>query len=125
ATLVALLDGDGFGQVAGLIHVAAAADGDVIGEQLQGDDLQQDCEQFRRGGQLDDVIGGFASQAIALSDDGDDDAVARLDLFDIGDALFVQSERGGIGIVARGENHNGKIFVNQRVGAVLHFAGRV
>ena len=35
-----LLDCDGFGKVAGLVHVAAAADGDVVGEQLERDDLQ-------------------------------------------------------------------------------------
>jgi hypothetical protein len=29
-----LLDGDGFGEVAGLVDVAAATDGDVIGEEL-------------------------------------------------------------------------------------------
>jgi len=34
-----LLYGDGFGEVAGLVYVAAAADGDVVGEELQGDDL--------------------------------------------------------------------------------------
>jgi hypothetical protein len=32
-----LLDGDGFGQVAGLVDVAAAADGYVVGEELEGD----------------------------------------------------------------------------------------
>src|SRR5262245_27144467 len=31
----ALLDGHGFGQVAGLVDVAAAADRDVVGQQLQ------------------------------------------------------------------------------------------
>ena len=32
-----LLHGDGLGEVAGLVYVAAAADGDVVGEELEGD----------------------------------------------------------------------------------------
>jgi hypothetical protein len=35
-----LLDRHRLGQISRLIYVAAAADGDVIGEQLQRDDLQ-------------------------------------------------------------------------------------
>jgi hypothetical protein len=31
-----LFHGDGFGQVAGLVYVAAAADGYVVGEELEG-----------------------------------------------------------------------------------------
>src|SRR5712671_2928281 len=34
-----LLDGDGLCQVAGLVYVAAAADGYVIGKELQGNDF--------------------------------------------------------------------------------------
>ena len=34
-----LFNGHGLRQVAGLIHVAAAADGDVISQQLQGNDF--------------------------------------------------------------------------------------
>jgi hypothetical protein len=36
-----LLDGDGFGEVAGLVYVAAAADGYVVRQQLQRDDLEE------------------------------------------------------------------------------------
>ena len=32
-----LFDGDGFGQVSGLVYVAASADGDVVGKELEGD----------------------------------------------------------------------------------------
>jgi hypothetical protein len=35
-----LLHGDGFGEVAGLVYVAAAADGYVVGEELEGDDFE-------------------------------------------------------------------------------------
>jgi len=36
-----LFDGDGLGQVAGLVYVAAAADGYVIGQQLERDDFDE------------------------------------------------------------------------------------
>ena len=51
-----LLDGDGLGEVAGLVNVAAAADGDVVGQQLQRNDLDQRREQFERGRNVDDVL---------------------------------------------------------------------
>jgi hypothetical protein len=38
---VPLLDGHGLGEIAGLVYVAAAANGDVVGEQLKGDDLDE------------------------------------------------------------------------------------
>jgi hypothetical protein len=34
---------DRLGQVSGLIYVAPSADGDVVGQQLQGDDLEDGC----------------------------------------------------------------------------------
>ncbi len=51
-----LFHGNGFGEVAGLVDVAAAADGDVVGEELQGDDFEDGEEQF---GGLGDVDGVF------------------------------------------------------------------
>ena len=62
---------------------------------------------------------------VAFGDDGDDDAVARFHFLQVGDGFFVAQHRGGIGFVARGDHDHRKIFVDQRVGAVLHFAGRI
>ncbi len=45
-----LLDGDGFGEVAGLIDVAAAADSDVMGEQLQRGNFQHSASNSGAGG---------------------------------------------------------------------------
>ena len=46
---VDLLDGDRFRQVARLVHVAAAAHRDVIGQQLQRNDFENRRQQFERG----------------------------------------------------------------------------
>ena len=43
-----LFHGDRLGEVAGLVYVAAASHGDVIGEQLQGHDLEGRGQQLRR-----------------------------------------------------------------------------
>ena len=37
ACQLSLFHGDGFGEVSGLVYVAASADGDVVGEELEGD----------------------------------------------------------------------------------------
>ena len=55
-----LFDRHGFRQIAWLVDVAAAAHGDVVSEELQGNYFQQGRENFWCGGQLDDVVGGLA-----------------------------------------------------------------
>jgi len=44
-----LFHGDGLGQVSWLVYVAAAADGDVVSEELQRHYLQNHGQFFRRG----------------------------------------------------------------------------
>ena len=74
---------------------------------------------------VDDVLDQAADGGVALSGDGDDAAGARGDFLDIRERLFVAQLRGGVGFVARGEDDDGQRFVDERVGAVLHFAGGV
>src|SRR5260370_1405991 len=106
-------------------HVATEAYGDVIGEQLERDDFQQGHEQLRRGRKFDDVIGGFPREMISRGDNGDDDAVAGLDFLDVGNALLIPRHCFGVGFVTGRQDDDGQIFVDQGVGAVLHFAGGI
>ena len=92
---------------------------------MERNDFQQGHEQLRRGRKFDDVIGGFACELISLGDNGDNDAVARLDFLDVGNALLVARHGLGVGFVTRCQDHDWQIFIDERVGAVLHFAGRV
>src|SRR3990172_5278734 len=55
-----LFDRDRLGEAAGLVDVAAAADGDVVGEQLQGHGLEQRRKQLGSGRELEGVVGGGA-----------------------------------------------------------------
>ena len=91
-----LFHGDGFGEVAGLVDVAAAADGDVIREELQGDDLQDGQEQLRGGGDVDGVLDELGDLAVALDGDGDDAAGARGDLLNVAEGLLVLEDGGGV-----------------------------
>jgi hypothetical protein len=72
-----LLHGNGLREIAWLVHVAAAANGDVIRKQLQGDDLEQRREHLDGGRHDDNVVGSIARQVVVFRDDGNDDAVAR------------------------------------------------
>src|SRR6202050_5215525 len=80
-----LLDGDGLGQVARLIHVASATHGDVIRQKLKRDDLEDCREKFGDGGNFDDVVSSIASELVSLGDDGDYNSVARFHFLQIGD----------------------------------------
>jgi hypothetical protein len=52
--------GNGLGQVAGLVYVAAATDGDVIGQELQRNNFEEWNQEFGCGRQFDQVVGGFS-----------------------------------------------------------------
>ena len=110
-----LLHRDAFGQVSGLVYVAAAVYGDVVGEQLQGDGGEDGGEGLGAVGDVDDFVAVLGDGGVALGSDGKDDAVARADFLDVGDDFFV----GG----AAGRDEDGGEFVgDEGDGAVFHFA---
>ena len=120
-----LLHRDAFRQISGLVHVAASSYGDVVGEELEGDDFEEGEEEFGGGG---DVDGGFdegGDVVVAFCRDGDDPAGTRGDLLDVGEGFFVLEDAGGVGGVLRGDADDGEGFVDEGVGAVLHLAGGV
>ena len=55
AALQKLFDGDGLGEVARLIYIAAAADGDVVGEKLERNNFEKRREELRRGRKRNNV----------------------------------------------------------------------
>src|SRR6185437_8636873 len=120
-----LLDGYAFCQVAGLVYVAAAADGDVVREELQGHDFEDGEEQLGRGGDVDDVFDEVLDLAVALGGDGDDAAGAGGDLLNVGEGFFVLEDGGGVVGVLGGDADDGEGLVDECVGAVLHLAGGV
>jgi len=83
-----LLDGDGFSEVAGLIYVAAAADSDVIGEQLQRHDFKQRQQQLGRFRDEDDMLDQLGDVLLAFDCDGDYAAGAGGNFLDIGQRFF-------------------------------------
>ena len=88
-----LFNGDGFCEVSGLVYVAAAADGDVVRQQLQGDDFE-DGRSSSGLGDVDGVFDELGDLAVALDGDGDDAAGAGGDLLNIGQRFFVLQDAG-------------------------------
>ena len=62
---------------------------------------------------------------VAFGGYGDNATAARRDFLNIGESLFVAQLGGGVGFVAGGEDNHGQGLVDEGVGTVLHFAGRV
>jgi hypothetical protein len=108
-----------------LVYVAAAADGDVVGEELEGDDFEEGQEEFGGGGDVDGVFDHLRDLLVALNGDGDDAAGARGDLLDVGEGLLILEDAGGVGGIFRRDTHDGQGLVDQRIRAVLHLAGGV
>src|SRR5580658_1456140 len=121
----ALFDSYALRQISWLVDVAAAADGDVVGEELEGDDFQDGEEELGGGGDLEDVLDELVDVLVAFGGDGDDAAAAGGDLLNVGERLFVLEDRGGVSGVLGGDDDDGEGFVDERVGAVLHLAGGV
>jgi hypothetical protein len=78
-----LFHGDGFCEVSGLVYVAAAADGYVVGEELEGDYFQEWQQQLGGLGDLDGVLDEVLDLFVALDGDGDDAARAGGDLLNV------------------------------------------
>src|SRR5215470_11729953 len=74
---------DALGEVARLIHVASSQDGDVIGEQLEGNDRHQRGQQFGGRGHEECMVSPPRHLVIATVADRDDAAVTRLYLFHV------------------------------------------
>src|SRR5689334_5541712 len=70
-------DSDAFGEVARLIDIAAPPHRDVIGEQLERNDLEYRRQQIGSLRDLDDMIGArLTNQIVTLGHDRDQYAVA-------------------------------------------------
>ena len=84
-----LFDGDGLREIARLVHIAAARNCSIVGKQLQRDDGEDRHDEFIRRRHMHDMIDVFLKLYIAFRGNADNDSVARLDLLDIGERLFI------------------------------------
>ena len=71
-----LFDSDRLGQVTGTVHVAAAEDGDVVRQQLHGNDRQDSLEAVDSVRHFDKLRGVFLCLQIALFADDDGTTLA-------------------------------------------------
>src|SRR6266511_1599042 len=111
-------DGHALGEVARLIDVATAGDGDVVSEQLQRDDGQQREQGLQGLRQINHVPHFGSDLRVVFCGQGDDRTFARLDLLQVAERFFVERAGG---------NHDDRrgLLINHRDGAVFHFRGRI
>ena len=69
----------------------------MVGEELQGDDLEDGEEQLRGLRDLDGVLDETLDLLVALDGDGDDAAGAGGDLLNVAEGLLVLEDGGGVG----------------------------
>src|SRR5215813_6414881 len=72
-----LFHGNGLGEISGLVHVAAEADRDVVGQELERYGHQDGREQLGGDRHSQHARGARADLAVALVREGDDAAVPR------------------------------------------------
>src|SRR5204863_579557 len=101
-----------------LVDVAAAEDGNVVGQELQRDDRDDRLEKILDVGDLDDVVGQRGHARVAFADDGDDRPTAGFDFFQVRHDLFVD-------LAVRNDEDAGSVLVHQRDRTVFHFGGRI
>src|SRR5262245_35339879 len=107
-----LFDRDALGEVPGLVHVAAPAQGDVVGEELERDGRQDGGEQVGGFWNGDDVAGDLAQITVPLLGDSDDASLPGFHLFDVSHHLFIN-------LVAENQGDHGKVLVDESDGTVL------
>src|SRR5262245_4413307 len=74
---------------------------------------------------LDDVVSHGLDLVVAFGDYRHDDAVARLHFLNIGDGLVVEKATRLISRLTGRNDDDGQLFIDQGIGAVLHFPGRI
>lgn len=112
------LDGDGFGEISGLIEVITEHVGDVIGEELEVEDGEEGLDEFVAIGDEEGVFAGAGECVVAVSKDSDDASAARFDFLEVRECFFVG------GILWR-DDDDGESVVDEGNGTVFHFAGGV
>jgi len=106
------------GEVAGTVHVLALADGDVVGQKLQGNAGDKGLEALHCVGQGDDVVGKLLNLRVTLGYQGCYPSASCAYLLYITDDLLIEA-------VTCGDDEDGHLAVNKGDGAVLHLGGGV
>ena len=113
-----LFHGHALGQVARLVNVAAAAVGDLVGEQLGRDGVENGVEILMDLGQKKHVLGKRVQVAVALGAEQHQPPLAGLDLLHVGHGFQVDA-------VPRYQAHHRHVPVDEGDRAVLEFAGGI
>ena len=108
-----------------MVYVTTSADGDVVREELERHHFEDGQQELVRGGDVDYVLDELGDVLVADYGDGDDAAGAGGYFLDVAEGFFVLQDRRRVVGVFGGDADYGERFVDEGVGAVLHFAGGV
>src|SRR3954447_17324717 len=120
ASSPALLDGDGLGEVAGLVDVVSHAGCQLAGEDLQGYDGDHRLQQGGNPGKPDHGVGVALQVVVVLLGDHDRAGAAGSHLLDPADHLVVQE----VPTAWRHHAEHRQVLLDERDGAVLQLACR-
>ncbi len=84
-----------FREISWLVHIVAALDREVIGEELEGDKGENGREHLERFRDVEYRVGYLFKFFISFGRDGDDGAFAGFDLLNARFVLFVDAVFGG------------------------------
>src|SRR5512140_1847666 len=115
---VQLLHRHTLGQVARLVDVAAAGDGDVIGQKLEGHDAQRGGKAVEGPGNVNDIVDLSGQLGVAFGGNCDHGALAGFDFLDVALSFLVHQ-------IDRGYENAWRFRIDERNGPVLHFRSRV
>lgn len=113
-----LFDGDGLGEVAGLVDIGAPFEGDIIGQKLAGHGIDDAGQFIADVGEPKDVGSDFVHFGGAFRGESEDGASSGLDFHEVAEHLFK-----GAFVAAHADDS--EVGVDEGDGAMLHFAGGV
>ena len=97
----------------------------MIGQQLERHHFENRQQQLWSLRHIQYVIGRLVNFVVAFCGDGDHFARTRRYFLDVRHRFFVAQYRIGIVRIARGQHHHRQVLVDQRIGSMLHFPGRI
>lgn len=112
-----LLDGDTLGQVSGLVHVETTSNCNVVGEQLEGDDVDDSLQAVNGCRDSEEGIGTLVEAGVSLGAHDDWVTLASCDLVD-GVLHLVE------GTILGGNHDDGHELINESKGTVLQLTGQ-
>src|SRR5208337_3042908 len=94
-------------------------------QQLAGNHFQNRRQKLRSFWNVQDMVSSFADFLVAVSGDSDHRTRTSFYFLQVRQRLFIAQDRARVVLVVCGQNDNGQVLIDERVGSMLHLAGRI